>query len=153
MINKQPHKSSCGPVVVMNAIKLLGGSLPYRKYVDLFKTLYWTTGGQNGQCPKYVSSGLKLFGIKYKKKMYPVVSDIEEAIDRGNAVILLYKWYRKGRSKGHYVLIDKHTPKRFRAYNNRKNGSSIQCKKQLRYYMSSSKKTDSNRPQMWEIII
>lgn len=151
MINKQQHTTSCGPVAVMNTIKWLGGSLPYRGYIDMFKTLYWNTGGQSGQYPKYISSGLKLFDIKYKRTFHPVVKNIEDALDRGNGVILLYKWYIKGRSGGHYVFIDKHTPKYFRAYNSRLSGIPVESKDRFRSWFRSSKRHGEYRPQMWEI--
>ena len=151
-INKQQHTTSCGPVAVINAIKWLGISIPYRKYINMFKMLYWSTGGQRGQYPKYISSGLKLFGVKYKKLYHPTIKDIEEAIDRGSGVILQYKWYHKGNIGGHYVFIDHHTPTRFRAYNARKDGTPVEDKKYLKKWMTRSKKEGSYRPQMWEIL-
>ena len=52
-INKQQHRTSCGPVAAINAVKWAGGKLSYREIIDIFKMLYWSTGGQGGQHPDW----------------------------------------------------------------------------------------------------
>ena len=151
-INKQQHTTSCGPVAAINAVKWAGGKLAYREILGLFKTLCWNSSAGRGQYPKYMSSNLNLFGLKYKKMSYPKISDIEAALDKGNGVILCYKWYQDNKTSGHYVFIDKHTPKYFNAYNSTLDGNPKESKNELRKWMRSSKIHNTMHPQMWEIV-
>ena len=107
-ITRQPHNMSCGPVAVINALKWLGYSATYRDHINSFEWSY-----KNGIRHSKITKSLREYGVKFKIKENPTVSNIEKALDNGRSVMLSWCWYSnsngKKKSGRHCVFIDKHT--------------------------------------------
>lgn len=139
MINKQQHKTTCGPVAIVNALRWMGYCNTYDEMVEFAKEhLDFKHRGfkhprekQFGVCYSQLQLGLKTLGIKHKLIRKATLSDVTKALNEGKAVILRFQWNRK---YGHYVFIDKHTKKFVRAWNflDKKNKTPIVSKSKLR---------------------
>lgn len=109
---------SCGPVAILNVRKWLGKKhTAYRENLHHFESMGFCY--ETGMEPRSLSKTLNKMKIKYKRKSLAAIEDIEEAIDNDNLVILQFAWYCKkdGFHGAHYVVIDKHTDKSFKAWN------------------------------------
>jgi hypothetical protein len=157
-INKQQHSYTCGPVAVLNALKWLG----YGKTTSYRETLLWFY--QFGLCseigmkPKQLSKSLKALKIPYKRKSYASIQDIEKALDDGKTVVANYMWYYRGRCGKHYVFIDRHTDKSFRAWNYTSTGTAPWLtKKKLAQWFRCNKRflnkqePEERKPVIWVI--
>jgi hypothetical protein len=114
-IKQQQHSTSCGPVAVLNALKWLGYSAPYRENIDTFKSLGWNpeVGSYSGDMNKY----LKHFDIKYKLHKKPTVAKMKKILKNGNAIIFAYDRVTEYTAAGHVIFIDFHSIGYFNAYN------------------------------------
>lgn len=115
MIQKQQHRTSCGVVAAANALEWSGIPVTYKEMVDYSKSEH----GFKHKGMKFSTVQLMLdeLGLETKKVAHPSVSYIEEELNKGNAVVLLYRWFYKGRNGGHFVFIDDHTDTQFNAWN------------------------------------
>lgn len=146
---------SCGPVVILNVRKWLGRNhTSYREHLYLFEK--WGFD-EDGMWPKDLSRALNAMGIRYKRKSFAVVTDIEKALKNGNSVILSYAWHHKGRRGAHYVFIDRDTGKHFRAWNWSNTSktpyiSKLLLRRFFRFSKSSyNKKWKERKPIVWVI--
>lgn len=115
MINRQQHTSTCGIVATVNATQWANNPVSFKDAINWFTDLYGFK--HKGINIDYVRATLKDLDIKTSNISKPTFTDIEKEIDKGNAVILLYKWYYKGRNGGHFVFIDSYTDKTFNVWN------------------------------------
>lgn len=134
-INKQSYPTCCGPVAVLNALKWLGNSVSWRKYEDIFPFLGWQKYCKEDKgCNLHsIHKMLRFFEVNYRyipHTKHVIIWDIERELDKGNGVILNYRWYNKNGNEGnHYVFIDQHTPTRFRSKNEWLRGGDKGCLK------------------------
>jgi len=115
-IEKQPHKASCGPVAVINALKWLGKPATYRTHLKKCKKLGYPTNPA-GTSRRLLSRFLRYFKIKYKRVTRPTLNDITKELDKGNAIILLYRTYSESGSWGHYTFINGYNDWGFKSKN------------------------------------
>lgn len=120
MINKQRHSFACGIVSTVNALRWLGYNNTYKEVLEHTKK-YITKNINGGLWPKEVRQLLKDYSIKYKTTNYPTFKFMEKEIDKGNAVLFLYKWKRSENIGGHYTFITHYTKHFWVAWNNANN--------------------------------
>jgi hypothetical protein len=118
MINRQQYKADCGPVSVYNALRDNGIRCSYDEIIDM--SYQHTTFDYDGMWAFEVSRLLRLSGLTIKTKKNVILKDIEKALDQNKTIILLYRWYHKGRNGGHFVYINDHTKKKIKVYNSSK---------------------------------
>lgn len=143
-INKQQHKLSCGPVAILNAIKWLRWKgISYREMFPLFYGLGFNH--EHGQTNWWFSRALNLLNIKHKFKQNITMTDIENALDAGHAVVVNYAWSLNCR---HYFFVTGHTNKKLVTWNSWKKHKDF-----FRRHFKNSKRRDNGRdyPKMWII--
>lgn len=141
MINRQRHRASCGPVAIKNALEFKGVKTSYDEILE-FSEKYLNYECY-GMWIKELRYGLQLFGINYKNIHNPKFEHISKELEKGRGFILLYMWYYEGSTRGHYVFIDKETPKYFRAWNWSLEKSEMIPKQQLANYLRYSNRHHS----------
>lgn len=80
--------------------------------------------------------------------------DIEKSLNKGNAIILGYRWFKDRDNGGHFVFIERHTPTRLMIVNPCRNGTIKRgiSKRKMKAFFKISKKVGFKRyPTMWEI--
>jgi hypothetical protein len=141
MINKQRHKTSCGPVAMLNALKWKGYDDNYDDIMRFSKRhlrfkhkgmLYYT-----------VERGLKKLGVKHKLIYKITLPRIVRELNKGRAVILRYHW---SRNHAHYVFIDGHTKHFIKAWNTGEGKTTRFSKKRLRRYIDYTNKLATREP-------
>jgi len=117
-ITEQPHRMSCGSIAIMNALKWLGYSAPYRETMkDLEKAGYEPKKSKWACDMKAI---LKAYGIKFKFHENVTVNKMKKIVNKGNALIFAYDWVTTTRHGTHYIFIDFYTDfagGHFNAYN------------------------------------
>ena len=143
MINRQQHMTSCGPVALKNALEFKGIKMSYQEILDFSEDNlnYY----HNGMWIKDLRTGLKLLGVNHKNIRNPKFEDISVELEKGRGFILLYKWYHKGKTGGHYVFIDRETPKFFRVWNWSLTKSEMMPKKELAEVIQYSNRHHAKR--------
>ncbi|KKN65725.1 hypothetical protein LCGC14_0478640 [marine sediment metagenome] len=114
MINKQRHKTSCGPVAILNALKWKGYHDSYADVISFAKRRLSFKHHGSGMHWIYISQALDVLDIRYKIIHKATLVDITRELDRDRAVILFFQY---GGHHAHYIFIDKHTEKFVRAWN------------------------------------
>lgn len=152
-ISKQKHNGSCGPIAIMNVMKWHGYSAPYSEFINKIK---WCP--QRGMYGGWMAEELQLYGFNFREVRKPNFKDIEKAIDSGNSVILMYRWFsvKKGKKRngGHFVWIRDYNDKYFVAENaNRKCPRNLMKREILAKYFRVCGRHEKwgNYPIMWEI--
>lgn len=146
-VNIQPHKSSCGPVAIINALKWLGCSTSYRKMLPFFN---WNT--EEGMHFDEMTQDLRKLGLRFKVVDYPTIKDMERELDKGRALVYAYYWFEKFERSGHYVFVDRHTPKMFSVKNNSDVGRAFLSKSKVTTYARKCALIGGVYPKMWVII-
>ena len=149
-IEKQPHKTTCGPVAVMNTLKFIGKKrVSYRKYLKKFTKLGFPNK-KGGTDLSLMRKFLKFFKIKNKYIRKPTIKQLEKELDKGNAIILAYYYYvSDGTSGGHYTFIDGYDLIRLFMHNG--NDIYISFKYILNGFFRSSKRWSNDFPSAWII--
>lgn len=148
MINKQQHKTTCGPVAVVNALRWMGYCNTYDEIVEFFKEHFGFEHNPPPRRSRGVSCcklrrGLQKLRIKHRLIQKANLSDITRALDDGKAVILRFQWNRRF---GHYVFIDKHTKNFVRAWNMlHSNKTPLVSKKKIRKHITYTNRLKANR--------
>ena len=135
-INIQKHKSSCGPIAVINAIKWLGGKLSY-KYLDMFEAFGWTKKGMD---TKQMMLILDTFGVEYQVIFNPSTRFIENSLSKGNAAILMFRWFLPNKNCDHATFVYKNHRSWLDASNTIPCGFTILPKKILTKFLNTSRR-------------
>jgi hypothetical protein len=90
----------------MNVLKWLGHKVSYERDLGNFKV-----NPIIGMAYAWFEAALISYGITYRKIRHCKMKDLEEALDRGNLVVLSYHWFHKGDGCGHYSVVIRHTTK------------------------------------------
>jgi hypothetical protein len=153
-INQQQHSTSCGPVALLNVRKWLG--LKHTAYREnLYHFEQWGYD-EDGMWAKDLSRALRAMKIKYRRTSHASIDVLQDILRRGNAAIVCYAHHRDGEEYGHYVFVDKETPRTFRAWNWTSKLKSPYMSKRLlsrwfRFSKFYSKRNESRHPIIWEI--
>lgn len=151
MINRQKHQTTCGIVAATNALKWHGIDVSYQKMLDHAKRKFGFN--HKGVNFKVVLKMVQASGVKTKLDFEPTFKSIEQEIDKGHSVILLYRWSNGEISRGHFVFITGYTDKFFIAWNDsRKNKTPYRSKKILAESMRYSYRWYSHRYPMAIIV-
>lgn len=144
-ITKQRHSASCGPVAVINILKWLGRHATYDSHLKKFLKLGWDV--KDGMQFNKFSKSLKHFKIKYKRHIQPSMREVIQMLDRGHAIVVLYKWFYRGRSGAHYAAIFGYDDIHFSA----KNAECAKYRFILGEFFRSAKRHSHIYPVVWEI--
>ena len=148
-INKQQHKMSCGPTAIANALKWLDCSCSYRKMLKSMGSSEWTL--RKGMYNQELESVMRDYDVPFSKAHEATILRVENALNKGHAVILNFKWYRTfdgiEKSHRHYVFIHGYTNDAFGICNEGKTGN---LKETFRNFFARSKKEDKPA-RMWII--
>lgn len=125
---KQRDKYSCGPVALMNILKWGGSLLSYDDQRDPLTTLCKCTSddgtkwGKFDQALRKVSKRHK--GFTVEKVRRPTLTEIEEHLRAGGALVLNYHWQYRGKEDRHYSIVVgvSDSGRSFRVVNGRKRG-------------------------------
>lgn len=115
MINRQPHKMSCGPVAVYNALEWSGFDTSYEEVFELFREI--GKDPLSGSWQYHLSVVLRNQGIEHYGMYAPTFKDIEDILKAGDSIIFSYSWEDGNRIGAHFVFIDKMTDKMLRVWN------------------------------------
>jgi hypothetical protein len=136
---RQGYEPSCGPVAIYNTLIWAGT----KKTLKYLKKLCRYNGG-TGICAPDLNRALnKVSGIEIEQFiLYPKLSEIDDAIDRGCAVILRYYGYDG--HNGHYVVCISRSDKFYTLANDRavlSKGSPLvrRSRKNVRNYLIRTK--------------
>lgn len=105
---KQPTKYSCGPTVILNALKWAGKNVSLRKdFHKIAKTCGLTSTGVSLSQFENALKTLTSDSLLLSHKVDNIdVEDIAEALGKGRAVILRhFHSHKEERTLGHYVLL------------------------------------------------
>lgn len=108
---KQPDKASCGPIVIMNALKW--GGKRYTLKNDFWRLIRKCRCGPDklGTSPKHLDRCLRdetQGCLEIARRLEPSIREIEEHLcQRNGAVIINYLWICKktGKRHGHFALF------------------------------------------------
>lgn len=117
---RQRDRYSCGPHVLVNAMKFQGDSLAERKRNDLAAwkdycgcgVLCGYQGSRNGTNVKVLSRYCEQLG--YRRLWAPNMRKMDLALRRGHAIIVQVRWKP---DHGHFFLVTKRRPKFFQCVN------------------------------------
>lgn len=118
MINRQRHKNTCGIVASFNAMNWLGIKTNYNDLLEYSIKKLDFNHESFFFCD--VKNLLKINKVKTRVINNFTFDTIHEEIDKGNTLIILYKWSNKGVSQGHFSFITGYTNNFFIAWNDSK---------------------------------
>ncbi|MFA5024169.1 MAG: C39 family peptidase [Patescibacteria group bacterium] len=103
---RQRDEYSCGPVAIVNALKFIGINATHDSvcYVSMLCNCCRETGTE----PEDIERAFKALEVKFKRKIFPTLKEIDDHIDNGGALLLDYFWSPED---GHYTLCIGRTPK------------------------------------------
>lgn len=136
MINRQQHKTSCGPVAFKNALEFVGIRSSYDEILQF--SMDFLDFEHDGMYWGKLLLGLRLSGFTPRVHKTPTFKLFSETLKAGHGIILLYRWSVKGKNSGHFVFIDQETPKSFRVWNATKTRSEWLPKKVLARHLRYS---------------
>ena len=124
---KQQEKTTCGPIVILNALKWAGCKVTSKKDKSRIKKLTrWTHkryyDGFRGCTPYGISRALgEINELEVTHMVHGYKSHILRILDshlkRGEAAIIRYYWKEKNRVCGHYALCIAGTSKTYKLVN------------------------------------
>ena len=124
---KQQEKTTCGPIVILNALKWAGCKVTLKKDKPRIKKLTrWTPkryyDGFRGCTPYGISCALrKIKELEIAHIVHGYKNDILRKLDshlkRGEIAIIRYYWKEENKVCGHYVLCIVGTSKTYKLVN------------------------------------
>jgi hypothetical protein len=122
---KQRDRYNCAPVAIINALKWAGEKATYSELNRLKELCKCKSPEGTWSDHFHTALGKEKGLINSRQIKNPSLTEINEWLDKGNAVIVLYNWWKKTHYKkinqyatkkvpgdwnGHYILISKRFP-------------------------------------------
>ncbi len=157
---KQRDKYRCGPVALMNILKWSGRGLAYDDSRDPLTALCKCEPEGGTKWGKFDQGLRKLAqrhqGLKVEKVIRPRLSEIEEHLRGGGALVLNYHWEYQGKEDRHYSLVVgiSDSGRSFRVVNGRKRGRAAKWirREKFKNWEQRFQRTDRNH-QAWFIYL
>lgn len=102
---KQLNKTDCGPIAVINALKWAGLKVSIGKnYKDIRQSCYWVP--RDGTDAIDMRGCLDRFdGVATNQIWRYTLKSLDQSLDNGKALILLYTLFARGQDRGHFIFI------------------------------------------------
>lgn len=112
---RQHDHYRCGPVAIVNAVKLLGGKMTAAD-MKWFSEFVGCKPGY-GVDPTALKKFARFLGLRITEILRPLKKDIDALLDAEIPVILNYDWKWRGETGRHYALFFKRSDTHYYALN------------------------------------